>query len=276
MAVAQYCCFAERMDAEKASNIHCGAEMRRTMLENKVALVTGAGRGIGREIALTLAEYGADVIVNYNGSEERAKAVAAEIGEKGRKAVVMKANVSDADEVAALFEQSLKEFGRVDILVNNAGITKDNLILKMSEQEYDAVVDTNMKGAFLCMKQAAKLMLKQRSGRIINIASISGIIGNAGQVNYCAAKAGMIGMTKALARELGSRSVTVNAVAPGFIETEMTDVLPQQVKDGMLAQIPLKRAGQAKDVAEAVAFLASEGAAYITGQTLQVNGGMDM
>lgn len=276
MAVAQYCCFAKRMDAEKASNIHCGAEMRRTMLENKVALVTGAGRGIGREIALTLAEYGADVIVNYNGSEERAKAVAAEIGEKGRKAVVMKANVSDADEVAALFEQSLKEFGRVDILVNNAGITKDNLILKMSEQEYDAVVDTNMKGAFLCMKQAAKLMLKQRSGRIINIASISGIIGNAGQVNYCAAKAGMIGMTKALARELGSRSVTVNAVAPGFIETEMTDVLPQQVKDGMLAQIPLKRAGQAKDVAEAVAFLASEGAAYITGQTLQVNGGMDM
>ena len=246
------------------------------MLENKVALVTGAGRGIGREIALTLAEYGADVIVNYNGSEERAKAVAAEIGEKGRKAVVMKANVSDADEVAALFEQSLKEFGRVDILVNNAGITKDNLILKMSEQEYDAVVDTNMKGAFLCMKQAAKLMLKQRSGRIINIASISGIIGNAGQVNYCAAKAGMIGMTKALARELGSRSVTVNAVAPGFIETDMTDVLPQQVKDGMLAQIPLKRAGQAKDVAEAVAFLASEGAAYITGQTLQVNGGMDM
>ena len=246
------------------------------MLENKVALVTGAGRGIGREIALTLAEYGADVIVNYNGSEERAKAVAAEIGEKGRKAVVMKANVSDADEVAALFEQSLKEFGRVDILVNNAGITKDNLILKMSEQEYDAVVDTNMKGAFLCMKQAAKLMLKQRSGRIINIASISGIIGNAGQVNYCAAKAGMIGMTKALARELGSRSVTVNAVAPGFIETEMTDVLPQQVKEGMLAQIPLKRAGQAKDVAEAVAFLASEGAAYITGQTLQVNGGMDM
>lgn len=246
------------------------------MLENKVALVTGASRGIGREIALVLAGYGADVIINYNGSKERAEAVAKEIREMGRKAAAIKADVSDANEVAALFEQSLKEFGRIDILINNAGITKDNLILKMSEEEYDAVIDTNMKGAFLCMKQAAKLMLKQRSGRIINIASISGIIGNAGQVNYCAAKAGMVGMTKALARELGSRGITVNAVAPGFIRTEMTDVLPEQVKEGMLAQIPLKRAGEAKDVAEAVAFLASEGAAYITGQTLQVNGGMDM
>ena len=246
------------------------------MLAGKVALVTGAGRGIGREIALTLAGYGAAVIINYNGSRERAEALAAEIAQNGGRAAAIRANVSDAAEVVRLFEETLKEFGRIDILVNNAGITKDNLILKMSEEEFDAVVDTNMRGAFLCMKQAARLMLKQRSGRIINISSISGIVGNPGQVNYCAAKAGMLGMTKALARELGSRGITVNAVAPGFIKTEMTEVLPEQVKEGMLAQIPLKRAGETKDIAEAVAFLASDRASYITGQTLQVNGGMDM
>ena len=246
------------------------------MLAGKVALVTGAGRGIGRDIALTLAEYGAAVIINYNGSRERAEALAAGIVQKGGRATAIQANVSEAAEVARLFEESVKEFGRIDILVNNAGITRDNLILKMSEEEFDAVVDTNMRGAFLCMKQAAKLMLKQRGGRIINISSISGIIGNAGQVNYCAAKAGMLGMTKALARELGSRGITVNAVAPGYIKTEMTEVLPEQVKEGMLAQIPLKRAGETRDIAEAVAFLASDRASYITGQTLQVNGGMDM
>ena len=193
------------------------------MLAGKVALVTGAGRGIGRDIALTLAEYGAAVIINYNGSRERAEALAAGIVQKGGRATAIQANVSEAAEVARLFEESVKEFGRIDILVNNAGITRDNLILKMSEEEFDAVVDTNMRGAFLCMKQAAKLMLKQRGGRIINISSISGIIGNAGQVNYCAAKAGMLGMTKALARELGSRGITVNAVAPGYIKTEMTE-----------------------------------------------------
>ncbi len=246
------------------------------MLENKVALVTGASRGIGREIALTLAGYGAAVIVNYNGSKERADEVVEMITAAGGRAVAVQADVASADGVSGLFEEALQSFGRVDILVNNAGITKDNLILKMSEEEYDAVMDTNLKGAFLCMKQAAKLMLKQKGGRIINISSISGIIGNAGQANYCAAKAGMIGMTKALARELGSRGITVNAVAPGFIETEMTDKLPEQIKTGMLAQIPLKRAGAVKDIAEAVAFLASERASYITGQTLQVNGGMDM
>lgn len=246
------------------------------MLENKVALVTGASRGIGREIALTLAGYGAAVIVNYNGSKERADEVVEMITAAGGRAVAVQADVASAEGVSGLFEEALQSFGRVDILVNNAGITKDNLILKMSEEEYDAVMDTNLKGAFLCMKQAAKLMLKQKGGRIINISSISGIIGNAGQANYCAAKAGMIGMTKALARELGSRGITVNAVAPGFIETEMTDKLPEQIKAGMLAQIPLKRAGAVKDIAEAVAFLASERASYITGQTLQVNGGMDM
>ena len=246
------------------------------MLENKVALVTGASRGIGREIALTLAGYGAAVIVNYNGSKERADEVVEMITAAGGRAVAVQADVASAEGVSGLFDEALQSFGRIDILVNNAGITKDNLILKMSEEEYDAVMDTNLKGAFLCMKQAAKLMLKQKGGRIINISSISGIIGNAGQANYCAAKAGMIGMTKALARELGSRGITVNAVAPGFIETEMTDKLPEQIKAGMLAQIPLKRAGAVKDIAEAVAFLASERASYITGQTLQVNGGMDM
>ena len=246
------------------------------MLEGKVALVTGASRGIGRETALTLAGYGAAVIVNYNGSKERADEVVAEIVGNGGRALAVQANVASAPEIERLFTEALAAFGRIDILVNNAGITKDNLILKMSEEEFDAVLDTNLKGAFLCMKHAAKLMLKQRGGRIVNISSISGIIGNAGQANYCAAKAGLIGLTKSLARELGSRGITVNAVAPGFIETDMTDKLPAQVKEGMLAQIPLKRAGTAKDIAEAVAFLASENAAYITGQTLEVNGGMNM
>ncbi len=246
------------------------------MLEGKVALVTGASRGIGREIALTLAGCGAAVAVNYNGSKERADEVAKEIAANGGRAIAIQANVALPQDTEKLFDETMAAFGKVDILVNNAGITKDNLILKMSEEEYDAVLDTNLKGAFLCMKHAAKLMLKQRGGRIINIASISGVVGNAGQANYCAAKAGLIGLTKSLARELGSRGITVNAVAPGFIETDMTQKLPDQVKEGMLAQIPLKRAGSAKDVAQAVAFLASDGASYITGQTLQVNGGMNM
>lgn len=246
------------------------------MLEGKIALVTGASRGIGREIALTLAGYGAAVVVNYNGSKERADEVVAAITGNGGRAVAVQANIASAQDIAKLFEEAVAAFGRIDILVNNAGITKDNLILKMSEEEFDAVLDTNLKGAFLCMKHAAKLMLKQRGGRIVNISSISGVIGNAGQANYCAAKAGLIGLTKSLARELGSRGITVNAVAPGFIETDMTDRLSDQIKEGMLAQIPLKRAGSVKDIAEAVAFLASDRAAYITGQTLQVNGGMAM
>lgn len=246
------------------------------MLENKIALVTGASRGIGREIALTLAKLGAAVIVNYNGARERAEEVVALIKENGGEAIAIQANVAVAEDVERLFKEALAAFGRMDILVNNAGITKDNLILKMSEEEFDAVLDTNLKGAFFCMKQAAKLMLKQRGGRIINISSISGIMGNPGQANYCAAKAGLIGMTKSLARELGSRGITVNTVAPGFIETDMTRGLSEQIREGMLAQIPLKRAGSARDVAQAVAFLASDHASYITGQTLQVNGGMDM
>ena len=246
------------------------------MLKDKVALVTGASRGIGREIAQTLAAYGASVIVNYNGSKDRADEVVEMISAAGGKAIAVKADVAKAEEIARLVEEAQAAFGRIDILVNNAGITRDNLILKMSEEEYDTVLDTNLKGAFLCMKHAAKIMLRQKNGRIINISSISGIAGNAGQANYCAAKAGLIGLTKSLAKELGSRGITVNAVAPGFIETEMTEKLSEQVKEGMLAQIPLKRAGSVKDIAEAVAFLASERAAYITGQTLSVNGGMAM
>lgn len=240
------------------------------MLKDKVALVTGASRGIGREIAQTLAAYGASVIVNYNGSKDRADEVVEMISAAGGKAIAVKADVAKAEEIARLFEEAQAAFGRIDILVNNAGITRDNLILKMSEEEYDTVLDTNLKGAFLCMKHAAKIMLRQKNGRIINISSISGIAGNAGQANYCAAKAGLIGLTKSLAKELGSRGITVNAVAPGFIETEMTEKLSEQVKEGMLAQIPLKRAGSVKDIAEAVAFLASERAAYITGQTLSL------
>lgn len=246
------------------------------MLEGRVAVVTGASRGIGREVALTLAKYGADVVVNYNGSEEKAKEVVAEIETLGRKAIAIKASVSSMDEVSQMIDETVEKFGRIDILVNNAGITKDNLVLKMTEDDFDAVIDTNLKGTFLCMKQVYRLMMKQRYGRIINMSSVIGVSGNAGQVNYAASKAGVIGMTKSLARELGTRGVTVNAIAPGFIETEMTDVLSDKVKQEIEGQIPLKRMGQVQDVAEAVAFLASDKAAYITGQVLHVDGGMVM
>lgn len=246
------------------------------MLEGKVAVVTGASRGIGREVALTLAKYGADVVVNYNGSEEKAKEVVAEIEKQGRKAIAIKASVSSMDEVSQMIEETVEKFGKIDILVNNAGITKDNLVLKMTEDDFDAVIDTNLKGTFLCMKQVYRLMMKQRYGRIINMSSVIGVSGNAGQVNYAASKAGVIGMTKSLARELGTRGVTVNAIAPGFIETEMTDVLPDKVKQEIEGQIPLKRMGQVQDVAEAVVFLASDKAGYITGQVLHVDGGMVM
>ncbi|MBE5960079.1 MAG: 3-oxoacyl-[acyl-carrier-protein] reductase [Lachnospiraceae bacterium] len=246
------------------------------MLKDKVAVVTGASRGLGREIALKLAELGATVIVNYCGSREKAEEVAAMINEKGGHAVAYQANVADAESIKEMFSYVIKEFKRVDILVNNAGINRDNLILKMSEEEFDAVIDTDLKGVFNCLKQVSRIMLKQKSGRIINISSVVGVMGNAGQVNYAAAKAGVIGMTKSLARELGSRGITVNAVAPGFIETEMTDVLSDAVKENALTQIPLKKFGKVEDVAETVAFLASDKAAYITGQTIHVDGGMSM
>jgi|WP_308743400.1 3-oxoacyl-[acyl-carrier protein] reductase len=246
------------------------------MLKNKVALVTGASRGIGRAIALTLAGYGAIVIINYCGSKEKAEEIVNQIKENGGTAIAYQADVADFEAVKTMFSDITKEYERIDILVNNAGITKDNLILKMSEEEFDAVINTNLKGVFNCLKQASRIMLKQKEGRIINISSISGVVGNPGQVNYCAAKAGVIGITKSLAKELGSRGITVNAVAPGYINTDMTAVLKDDLKEKVTELIPLKRLGEVEDIAETVAFLASDKASYITGQTIQVDGGLGM
>lgn len=246
------------------------------MLSGKVALVTGASRGIGKEIALTLAGYGATVIVNYNGSKEKADAVVEEIIAKGGQAVSVQCSVADFDACGEMITAMLAQFGHIDILVNNAGITKDNLIMKMTEADYDAVVDTNLKGTFATIKHLYRTFLKQRSGKIINITSVSGRLGNAGQANYSASKAGVIGLTKSVARELASRNINVNAVAPGFIDTDMTDAMTDAAKEAVLSQIPLKRTGSPKDIAETVAFLASDKAAYITGQIISVDGGMYM
>ena len=246
------------------------------MFEGKVALVTGAGKGIGKEIALELARGGAKCVINYASSATGAESVAEEIRAMDSESMTYKRDVSDADAVQKMITDVMEQYGRIDILVNNAGITKDGLMLKMTEADFMAVLDINLKGAFNCMKAVTKPMMKQRYGRIINITSIVGIIGNAGQVNYAASKAGLIGMTKSAARELASRNITVNAVAPGFIETDMTDVLPDSVKEQLLAQIPMKKLGQTGDIANAVCFLADEKASYITGQVLQVNGGMAM
>ena len=246
------------------------------MLEGKVAVVTGASRGIGKAIAKKLALQGAKVIINYNGSEEKALAVKAEIEEAGGQAVVYQCNVADYAACETFIQTVIKEQGSLDILVNNAGITRDGLLMKMSEEDFDQVVNTNLKGAFHTMRFAARQMLKQRSGRIINMSSVVGVSGNAGQVNYAASKAGVIGMTKSAARELASRGVTVNAVAPGFISTDMTSVLSDKVKEAAEGQIPLGRFGKPEDVAAAVTFLASEEAGYITGQVLHVDGGMCM
>ena len=245
-------------------------------LSGKIALVTGAGRGIGRQIALTLAGYGATVIVNYNGSKEKAEETVKEIGENGGQAEAIQCSVADFSQSRELIDTIVKKYGRLDILVNNAGITRDNLLMKMSEEDFDAVVNTNLKGVFNCIKHIARQMLKQKSGRIINMSSVSGVLGNAGQANYCAAKAGVIGITKSAARELASRGITVNAVAPGFIATEMTDVLSDSVKAAATEQIPMKHFGSTQDIAETVAFLASDKAGYITGQVLSVDGGMAM
>ncbi|HCY8106177.1 TPA: 3-oxoacyl-[acyl-carrier-protein] reductase [Staphylococcus aureus] len=240
------------------------------------ALVTGASRGIGRSIALQLAEEGYNVAVNYAGSKEKAEAVVEEIKAKGVDSFAIQANVADADEVKAMIKEVVSQFGSLDVLVNNAGITRDNLLMRMKEQEWDDVIDTNLKGVFNCIQKATPQMLRQRSGAIINLSSVVGAVGNPGQANYVATKAGVIGLTKSAARELASRGITVNAVAPGFIVSDMTDALSDELKEQMLTQIPLARFGQDTDIANTVAFLASDKAKYITGQTIHVNGGMYM
>lgn len=245
-------------------------------LEGKKALVTGASRGIGRAIAVALAEAGADVAVNYSGSEAAAAETARMVEAAGRRALVLKANVGKADEFEAMVKDVLEQFGAIDILVNNAGITRDNLIMRMKEEEFDQVIETNLKGVFNGIKAVTRPMMKQRSGRIINISSVVGVLGNPGQANYVAAKAGVIGLTKASARELAARGITVNCVAPGFIQTDMTDKLSDELKASLEGQIPLARMGDASDIASAVRFLASDAASYMTGQTIHVDGGMYM
>lgn len=242
----------------------------------QVAVVTGATRGIGRAIAIRLAEDGFDVVINYRGDVGPAEELAREIEAAGGKSHAIKADVTKADDVASLIEGAINAFGKVDVLVNNAGITRDTLIMRMSEDDWDAVLETNLKGAFLCSKAVIRPMMRQRSGSIVNVSSVVGLVGNAGQANYAAAKAGMIGMTKTLAKEVGSRGIRVNAVAPGFIETRLTDVLPENLKEGAKEQVALKRFGTPEEVAGAVAFLVSSSAAYITGNVLSVDGGLFM
>jgi 3-oxoacyl-[acyl-carrier protein] reductase len=246
------------------------------LLGGKVAIVTGASRGIGRATAIELAKAGAKVVVNYAGNQAAAEQVVSLIKENGGEAIAFKADVSNAEAVDALIKTTQETFGRIDILVNNAGITKDNLLMRMKEEEWDAVINTNLKGIFTCTKAVARSMMKQKSGKIINMTSVVGIMGNAGQSNYAAAKAGVIGFTKSMAKELASRGINVNAIAPGFISTDMTAVLSEQVKDELAHQIPLNRLGNPEDVAAAVLFLASDAANYITGQTIHVDGGMVM
>ena len=242
----------------------------------KTAVVTGGSRGLGRAICLELARGGANVVLCYAGNEAAANETVAACESLGARAVAIRCNVSKEDEVKALMDAALKTFGRIDILVNNAGITRDGLLMMMKDEDFDAVINANLKGTFLCMKAVSRLMMRQRYGRIVNLSSVVGLRGNAGQVNYAASKAGVVGMTKSLAKELASRGVTVNAVAPGFIETDMTAAMTDAAKTATLASIPMQKLGAPEDVARAVAFLASDEAAYITGQVLAVDGGMAM
>jgi 3-oxoacyl-[acyl-carrier protein] reductase len=244
--------------------------------ERRVAIVTGATRGIGRAIAVQLATDGFNIVVNYRGDEEPAKALVDELQSHDVEARAIRADITNADEVAGLIEGTIAAFGKLDVLINNAGITRDMLLMRMSEEDWDAVLTTNLKGAFLCSKAAIRPMIRQRSGSIVNLTSVIGLVGNAGQANYAAAKAGLVGFTKSLAKEVGSRGITVNAVAPGFIETRLTDVLSDEIKELSIKQIPLGRFGTPEDVAEAVSFLVSPAARYITGHTLSVDGGLFM
>ena len=246
------------------------------LLDGKTALVTGASRGIGRAIALRLAAEGARVAINYAGNVKAAEEVKAAVEAAGGAAILCQADISNSAAVEAMVADVVKEFGTIDILVNNAGITRDTLLMRMKDEDFAKVLDTNLKGVFYCTKAVAKLMMKKRSGRIVNMASVVGLVGNAGQTNYAAAKAGVIGFSKSAARELASRGITVNVVAPGFIGTDMTAVLPEAVKEKTLAGIPLGKMGEPEDVANAVLFLASDQASYITGQVVNVDGGMVM
>lgn len=245
-------------------------------LAGKIALVTGAGRGIGRAVARALAAEGATVLVNYNGSKERAQEAVTEIEAAGGRAESVGCNVSDFGACGKMIEDIIGKYGRIDILVNNAGITRDNLLMRMTEQEFDDVIATNLKGAFNTVRHLSRYLLKQRSGRIINISSVSGVVGNAGQANYSASKAGVIGLTKSVARELASRGICVNAIAPGFVDTEMTQAMPEKVREAATGAVPMGRMGSVEDIAQAVVFLAGDGAGYITGQVLCVDGGMAM
>ena len=248
------------------------------MLKGKCAVITGSTRGIGRAIAIKYASLGCNVVINYRSEKDEvnARELSDEIGKLGVNTLIVKANIADFEEAKNLVEKAKKEFGKVDILVNNAGITKDNLILRMNESDFDSVINVNLKGSFNCLKAVTPIMLKQKYGKIINMASVVGVIGNPGQVNYCASKAGVIGMTKSLAKELGGKNINVNAIAPGFIDTDMTRVLSEDQKKNILSQVPLKRLGLVSDVANVAAFLASEDSNYITGQVIHVDGGMAM
>ena len=244
--------------------------------EEKVVFVTGGSRGIGKEVATKFAENGYNIVINYVSDKTDVEALKNEWEEKGIKTLILKADVTKADEVDMVVKEAIEKFGKIDVLVNNAGITRDNLLMRMSEEEFDRVIETNLKGTFIVTKAVTKYMMKKRAGSIVNLSSVVGVAGNAGQCNYSASKAGVIGFTKSIAKELASRNIRANAVAPGFIETDMTAVLSDAVKEGIHNQIPLKRMGSAKEVADLIYFLGSEQSSYITGQVINVDGGMVM